>query len=100
MVKQEARCPLCGAKMKAVQLLDACEEVIEGELGILACHCPYCQGYLEVLPVAGRLDVGYLRHGRFDIVLTLPAEGLMVLRDTATGALRLRMPDLDWSFSA
>ena len=76
MSRRDASCPLCGAKMTAAQVLDACEDLV-GE-GVLACHCPYCQGYLEVMPAAGRIDIGYLRNQRFDVVLSLPCEGLAV----------------------
>ena len=96
MAKREATCPLCGAKLSAAQVLDACEDIV-GE-GILGCHCPFCQGYFEVMPQADRVDIGYLRHGRFDVVVSLSADGLTVLRDMATGALRVRLADRDWTF--
>jgi hypothetical protein len=98
MARREASCPLCGAKLTPAQVLDACEEIADEKLGVLACHCPYCQGHLEVMPAAGRLDIGYLRNGRFDVVLTLAGEGLTVLRDTASGTLRVRMAGRDWKF--
>jgi len=96
MVKREASCPLCGAKLTAAQVLDACEELL-GD-GILECHCPYCQGHFDVRPVAEAVEIGYIRNGGFDTVLQLPAEGLAVLRDTATGNLRLRLAGRNWKF--
>lgn len=96
MAKREASCPLCGAKLTPMQVFDACGEIV-GE-GILECHCPYCQGYFEAHPNTGFVEVGYLRNGGFDVVVTLPAEGLAVLRDTATGVLRVRWEGRDWKF--
>lgn len=97
MAKREATCPLCGAKLSAAQVLDACEEMV-GE-HVLDCHCPFCQGYFEVRPATDALEIGYLRNGRFDVVVTLPAVGLTALRDTANGNLRLRLEGRDWKFS-
>lgn len=97
MAKREATCPLCGAKLSAAQVLDACEEIVDA--GILDCHCPYCQGYFEVRPGADAVDIGYLRHGRFDVVVSLPAAGLAVLRDMASGTLRLKLGGRDWKFA-
>jgi hypothetical protein len=97
MAKREATCPLCGAKLSAAQVLDACEEMV-GE-HVLDCHCPFCQGYFEVRPATDMLEIGYLRNGRFDVVVTLPAVGLTALRDTTTGNLRLRLEGRDWKFS-
>lgn len=98
MAAREGRCPLCGARLDAGKVLDACEELV-GD-GVLACHCPHCQGYFEVRPLAERLEIGYLQHGDFAVALNLPAEGLCVLRDTATGGLRLRLAGHDWKFAA
>ena len=66
---------------------------------VLDCHCPFCQGYFEVRPATDVLEIGYLRNGRFDVVVTLPAVGLTALRDTTTGNLRLRLEGRDWKFS-
>ncbi len=87
---------MCGAKMHAAQVLDACEELVDA--GVLGCHCPFCQGYFEMCPGADVIEIGYVRNGRFDGVVTLPAAGLTVLRDTATGALRVRMAERAWTF--
>ena len=98
MAKRDASCPLCGAKMKALQVLDACDELIDHQHSVLGCHCPYCQGYFEVRPRAESIEIGYLRSGRFEVVVTLPAEGITVLRDTSSGTLRIRLPGRDWKF--
>jgi hypothetical protein len=100
MAKRDASCPLCGAKMGAAQVLDACEETIDAGRGVLSCHCPYCQGYLELRPVDGQVDIGYLRNGRFDVVLTLPALGLEFERADDGEMLRLKMPGRCWTFRA
>ncbi|MCX8085792.1 MAG: hypothetical protein N3C63_02710 [Rhodocyclaceae bacterium] len=96
MASESSRCPLCGARLDALRVLDACEEMV-GE-GVLGCRCPFCQGYFEVRPTTGKLEIGYLRGGQFETVLTLPCEGLAVLRDTTNGALRLRLAGRDWKF--
>jgi len=98
MAKREASCPLCGAKLTPTQVLDACEEISDEHLGVLDCHCPFCQGHFEVLPGEGRVEIGYVRSARFDGVVVLPAEGLAVLRDTATGGLRIRLAGRTWKF--
>jgi uncharacterized Zn-finger protein len=96
MAKREATCPLCGAKLTAAQVLDACEEMVDTD--VLECHCPFCQGHFEVQPATDALEIGYLRNGRFDIVVTLTADGLTMLRDTKEGSLWVRMADRDWTF--
>jgi hypothetical protein len=98
VARREADCPLCGAKLAAAAMLDACEELIDAELGVLAARCPHCQGYLEVLPEAGAVLVGYLTGGRFEAVRTLPAEGLAVLQAVDTGTLALSMGGQSWRF--
>lgn len=85
--------------MAAPQLLDACEEIIDAGRGVLACHCPYCQGYLEVMPVAGQLDIGYLRNHRFDVVLSLPVAGLEVELAREGAAMKLGLPTHAWEFA-
>lgn len=97
MAKRDATCPLCGAKLTPQQVFDACEEVV-GE-SILGCRCPFCQGYFEVRPGTDGVDIGYLRQGRFDVVLTLSASGMAVLRDTDNGTLRLRLAEQTWKFT-
>jgi hypothetical protein len=97
MAKREAGCPLCGARLTAEQVLDACEESVGA--GILGCNCPHCQGYFEVRPAAGRVDIGYLMNGLFDTVLALPCAGLAAER-AADGTLRLATPERTWEFAA
>lgn len=76
-IRTEPRCPLCGAHLTAEELLDAGEELIDATLGVIASHCPHCQGSLELLSGVGQLEVGYLnKAGTFDTVLILPCDGL------------------------
>lgn len=98
MVKRADSCPLCGARLAPTQVLDACEEFADAAQCVLDCHCPYCQGHFEVMPAEGRLDLGYLQHGRFDIALSLPCEGLVALTDGSS--LRIRVGERVWKFSA
>jgi len=100
VARREADCPLCGAKLAAAVMLDASEELIDGELGVLGARCPYCQGYLEVRPAAGAVSLGYLTGGRFEAVRTLPADGLSVLQAVDTGTLAVAMGGHSWRFSA
>ncbi|MDK9725227.1 MAG: hypothetical protein OEL88_10065 [Sterolibacteriaceae bacterium MAG5] len=101
MVKRESGCPLCGARLDAAALLDACSGLLDAGLGVLAARCPACQGYLEVRPVEGRLDLGYLggagSAGRFEVALSLLAEGLAVERHDDT--LRVALAGRHWAFS-
>ena len=77
------RCPLCGASLTALGLLDTADELLDGERAIVAGRCPHCQGRLEIMMGAERLDIGYLdRGGRFDVVQSLPCPGLVALRQT------------------
>jgi hypothetical protein len=102
VIKRSSNCPLCGAKLTAIALLDACTEIIDWRLGVLEAHCPYCQGYLEVMPAAGRADIGYMvgtNHERFDLAHSLPCEGLEVERATDTNCLTLKAPGRSWRFS-
>ena len=100
VIKREATCPLCGAKLAPEAVLDACEEIADAEQGVLECRCPFCQGHFDVRPAEGCVELGYLRHGGFDVVVSLPAAGLAVLRDTTRGNLRLRLNGRDWRFDA
>jgi len=84
--------------MRAEELLDACGEIVDAGLGVLSCHCPYCQGYLELMPLAGRVNIGYVRNQRFDVVLFLPYEGLEVERTEDGVALKLKALGRDWKF--
>lgn len=97
--KRDATCPLCGARLTPGEVLDACEEIADAALGALACRCPKCQGHFDVLPGAGRLELGYVRYGRFDAVVVLSAPGLEVLGDAASGRLYLHSDGKDWNFA-
>lgn len=100
-IKRESSCPLCGAKMSAAQLLDGCGGIVDAQLGVLDAHCPFCQGYLEVMPTADGIEIGYMASAgaaRFDVVLSLPCDGLTVVR-TASHGLRLTAPGRTWEFS-
>lgn len=96
VLKREANCPLCGAKLTPAQVLDACDELVDGERGVLGCRCPYCQGYFEVMPAADRLEIGYVRNGRFDAVLALPCPGLTA--EPRGDALRIAAAGREWTF--
>jgi hypothetical protein len=96
----EPRCPLCGAHLIALELLDAGEELIDAELGVVAAHCPHCQGKLELLPAAGQLDVGYLnKTGSFDTVLSLACAGLVVARVVGSDVLTVQVNGRQLRFS-
>ncbi|QIK38562.1 hypothetical protein GWK36_11865 [Caldichromatium japonicum] len=96
MAKRKASCPLCGARLTSAQVLDACCEIVGPD--VLECHCPFCQGYFEVRPVTEAVEIGYRRNGGFDVVVTLPAVGLTMLRDTDKGVLWLRLAGQSWKF--
>ncbi|MDP1910369.1 MAG: hypothetical protein Q8K85_18880 [Hyphomicrobium sp.] len=100
-VKRDSNCPLCGAQLTAAELLDAGGELIDAELGVVETHCPHCQGYLEVLPANGRVDLGY-RVGasgeRFDVALSLPFEGFVVEHAQTPPRLVLTAPGRYWEF--
>lgn len=82
MINRHSGCPLCGGKLSALELLDACDELADAALGVLAARCPYCQGHLEIRPVAGGIEVGY-RSSRVSRSGSSPAT---CRRASATGA--------------
>jgi len=98
MTHRHSGCPLCGGQLTALDLLNACDELADASLGILAARCPYCQGRLEIRPAAGRIEIGYIVGQRFDVAFSLDCGGLEVLADAGDGSLRLRMQDKGWEF--
>jgi len=101
MAKRTSGCPLCGAGMTAMELLDGCSELIDAHLGVLSARCPHCQGYLEVRPAAGQVDIGYTvgtGNTRFDVALSLPYEGLVIEHSENPPSLTLKAPGRHWAF--
>lgn len=100
MTHRHSGCPLCGGKLSALDLLNACDELADAELGVLSARCPHCQGRLEIRPGEGKIDIGYLvgnASPRFDVVFSLACAGLEVLPDS-DGSLRLTTPTQHWEF--
>lgn len=99
-IRTEPRCPLCGAHLTAEELLEAGEELIDAALGVIAGHCPHCQGNLELLPAAGQVEVGYLnKAGYFDTVLILPCAGLAAAGVAGSDALTVQAHGRQFRFS-
>ena len=98
MTHRHSGCPLCGGKLSALDLLNACDELADASLGVLSARCPHCQGRLEIRPALGRLDIGYLVGPRFDVAFSLPCEGLEILAGTDGDCLHLRTPTQHWEF--
>ncbi len=101
MNHRHSGCPLCGGKLTALDLLNACFELSDAELGVLAARCPHCQGLLEIRPGAGQLDVGYVvgkGQPRFDVAFTLVCEGLEIMASDEAGCLQLSTPAKNWTF--
>lgn len=92
------RCPLCGALLTPLALIEAAEEIADFERGVLAARCPHCQGYLELQPTQDKLDVGYLRGGKFEVVVSLPCEQLGILRAPDPDTLTVTAADRRWQF--
>ena len=100
-MQSNVRCLLCGARMSPPELVSACTELVNTELAVLGARCPHCQGYFEVLPVDGRLDLGYCaeRSRRcFDVAQSVPFDGLLVLRQESPPILVLTESDRRWEF--
>lgn len=101
MTKRHSGCPLCGGNLTALDLLNACDELVDADLGILAARCPHCQGRLEIRPTAGQIDIGYVvgvEMSRFDVAFSLPLDGLEVVAGGADGSLSLCTSDQNWDF--
>jgi hypothetical protein len=100
-IRTEPRCPLCGAHLTAEELLGAGEELIDSALGVIAGHCPHCQGNLEFVPGVGQLEVGYLnRAGTFDTVLILLCAGLAAAGVAGSDVLTVVANGRQFRFSA
>jgi len=87
--------------MSAIDLIDSCTEIANMELGVLAAHCPHCQGYLEIRPANGRIELGYCSGGnadRFEVAQSLLVEGLEVVRAPDQQCLVLVAGDRRWLF--
>ena len=101
-MKRESDCPLCGAKMTAGELLDACANLLAPELGVISARCPHCQGYLEVMPSGERLEIGYLTSGAqpgFARVTSLPCPGLEIERSENPPTLKIGVAGRSWTFT-
>ena len=98
---RDSNCPLCGAGLTAAELLDAGTELIDPRLGVIETRCPHCQGYLEAMPLQGRVDVGYLvgpGKERFDMALSLAFDGLEVERTEKPPCLMLKVTGRSWEY--
>lgn len=101
-MKRESSCPLCGARMTPMDLLDACTGLIDADLGVLEAQCPHCQGNLEIRPADAEIDIGYCVGGtetHFETALVLPYPGLNVQRAADGSALVLSAPEREWTFA-
>ena len=103
MSKRESRCPLCGGTLSAVDLLDASSEVVDFDLGVIATRCPHCQGYLEVMPTPGQLDVGYSSGTgkiHFEAVMSLLCASLERVCVDDPPCMIVSAPGRSWRFEA
>jgi hypothetical protein len=101
VIKRASRCPLCGATMTPTNLIDACTELVDLDLGVLAARCPHCQGQLELRLSNGQLDLGYCTGNnplRFDVAQSIAVDGLVVTRDTTPPSLVIAHDDRHWVF--
>lgn len=101
MINRHSGCPLCGGKLSATDLLNACDGVADATLGVLSARCPFCQGHLEVRPAAGRIDIGYAvgtTSRRFDVATSLACDGLEIVATDEPGCLHLKSPERTWEF--
>ena len=87
--------------MAPLAMIAACTEVVDAELGVLAARCPHCQGYFELRPATGRIEIGYCAGSSvasFDVALSLAVDGLVVERQEDPPSLVLRQLDRCWKF--
>ena len=99
MQRRDEHCPLCGARLSIDQVFGCCEEVSDLAQGVVACHCPFCQGFFEVRASDAGLEIGYLRHGHFDTVGLLSATtGIQCRIDH--DAVTFRHGERNWRFEA
>lgn len=102
MIKRESSCPLCGADMSPQDVVDACYELVDAELGVLGARCPHCQGYFEIQPENGQLRIGYCvgkAAASFEVAHSLAFAGLEVAREDNPPALLLSVGELRWRFA-
>lgn len=99
-IRTEPRCPLCGAHLTAEELLEAGDELIDAQLGVIATRCPHCQGNLEFLPGVGQIEVGYLnRSGEFETVLLLACNGLAAARIAGGDTLTVQVSGKQYRYA-
>ncbi|MEI7430588.1 MAG: hypothetical protein WCL27_09035, partial [Betaproteobacteria bacterium] len=101
VIKRESRCPLCGATMTPTNLIDACTELANFELGVLAARCPHCQGHLEMRLSSGQIDLGYCAGNspvRFDVAQTITVDGLLVTHEASPPGLVFLYLERRWVF--
>jgi len=93
-----SRCPLCGAHIPPAAWLDACDELLDPALGLLATHCPACQGNLELLPGPDRLELGFRNGKHFEAARNLDFPGLRIT--LGDDRLSLACNGREWNYSA
>ena len=101
MINRHSGCPLCGGKLSATDLLNACDGIADATLGVLSARCPFCQGHLEIRPAAGCIDIGYAvgtTSRRFDVATSLACDGLEIVATDEPGCLHLKSPERTWEF--
>lgn len=97
---RDSKCPLCGATLTALEILDAGGDLIDPVHGVVETHCPHCQGRLEAMPANGRVDLGFLIGDKehFEVALALPFEGLAVENPGGPPCIVLTAPGRSWAF--
>ncbi|MBK1681912.1 hypothetical protein [Rhodocyclus tenuis] len=82
-------------------IIDACNELVDADLGVLGARCPHCQGYFEIQPENGQLKLGYCAGkatASFEVAHSLTFAGLEVVRQESPPALLLSAGELRWQF--